>query len=137
MKFEESEYFKKIKHFKLEMPFGNYYLFEKFFVGELNEGVHFDWNKTKLVAKELIEFYGSDTKVGFISNRINGYSVEPQNWQKVEKEYNLIYASAIIVYNMPSYLNASLEKHFSKNSIKRCKSIKEAFDWMTNLKEFN
>ncbi|MEP5340252.1 MAG: hypothetical protein ABJL44_14865 [Algibacter sp.] len=137
MKFEDSKYFKELKHFKLEMPFGNYYLFEHFFVSELNEGVHFDWEKVKLVAKELIAFYGENPRLVFIANRVNGYSVEPQNWIRVEKEYNIMFASAIVVYNTPSYLNASLEKHFSKNSIKRCRSIKEAIDWSNNLKEFD
>ncbi len=137
MKFEDSEFFKSLKHFKLEMPFGNYYLCEKFFVGELNEGVHFDWKKVKRVAKELLEFYGENPKLVFISNRVNAYSVEPQNWIRVEKEYNIMFASAIVIYNKPSYLNASLEKRFSKNSIKRCKSIKEAIDWANGLTEFN
>lgn len=137
MKFEDSKYFKNIKHYKLEMPFGNYYLFEKFFIGELNEGVHFDWEKTKLVVNELLDFYDDDQKVVFISNRINGYSVEPQNWVKVEKEYNILLASAIVTYNKPSYLNASLEKKFTDISIKRCLSLDEAIEWTINLKEFN
>ncbi len=92
MKFEESEYFKSLKHFKLEMPFGNYYLFDFFFLGELNEGVYFDWKKAKLVVSELIDFYGEGNKIGFIANRVNSYSVEPQNWERVEKRIRFYFS---------------------------------------------
>lgn len=136
MKFEDSEYFKSLNHYKLEMSFGNYYLFEDFFISELNEGIHFDWEKTNLIAAELIEFYGYNKKLAFIANRVNAYSIDPQNWVKGEKEYNIVYATAIITYNPTSYYNVSLEKHFSKNSIKHCSSLKEAIDWANSLKDF-
>lgn len=137
MKFEQSKYFKTIKHFKLVMPWGNYYLYEKFVVSELKQGVHFDWDKTKLLVKELIEFYGENAEIGFISNRVNAYSIDPQNWVKVEKEYNLLIASAIVIYNPSTYLNATLEKHFSKSSMKRCNSLDEAIIWIMSLSELN
>ena len=55
MKFENSEYYKNLKHSKLEMSFGNYYLCDNFVIGELNEGVHFDWEKAKeTVDKKLL-----------------------------------------------------------------------------------
>lgn len=137
MKFEDSEYFKSLIHYKLEMSFGNYYLLENFFVGELNEGTHFGWEEAKIIATELTAFYGDNPKLVFISNRINDYSVDPQNWARIEKEYSIMFASAIIVYSTPSFLNASLEKRFATNSIKRCRSIKEAINWANSLKEFN
>ena len=137
MKFENSSFFKKIKHHKLEMPYGNYYLYDNFFVGELNEGVHFDWNKAKEVVEKVIDFYGKDAKIGFISNRINSYSIDPHNWKKIEEEYDLIAGSAIVMYSSSTYMNASIEKQFAKKTIKRCMSLNEAIDWMINLKEIN
>lgn len=136
MTFENSEYYKALKPFKLEMPFGNYYFCEFFLVSELHEGIHFDWKKAKKLINEIFKFYGENEKIGFISNRINAHSVDPQNWVKVQKEYNFMAASAIVVYNNLGYMNASLEKHFSKKSIKRCISIEEAIDWIINLDEF-
>lgn len=137
MKTEDSKYFKDLKPFKLEMPFGNYYLFEKFIVAELFESVHFDWDKAELLIAEVFNYYGNNPKIGFIANRINHYSLDPQNWAKLEKKYNFVVASAIVVYNMSTYMNASIEKQFTKSSIKRCKSLKEAVEWVSNLKEFN
>lgn len=137
MNFESYSFSKTLNYNKLEMPFGTYFLCEKFFIGELNEGIHFDWKKTELAIKKIIDFYGEDAKVGFISNRINHFSVDPSNWTKVEKKYNFILASAIVIYNNSNFMNATIEKQFTKKSIKRCMSLKEAIDWMTRLKEFN
>lgn len=46
MKFENSKYF-ELKHYKLEMPFGNFYFLETLFISEINEGEHFDWEMKK------------------------------------------------------------------------------------------
>ncbi|MEW4925378.1 hypothetical protein [Algibacter sp. 2305UL17-15] len=137
MKFEKSPYFEKLKPYKLELPFGNYYLCPNFFIGELFEGVHFDWEKTEILVKEIIKFYGEFKPIAFISNRINSYSVDPQNWIKIVQKYNILVASAIVAYNNSNYINASLEKHFAKKSIKRCLSLSEAIGWVESLEEFN
>tara|TARA_R110002049_G_scaffold1498_2_gene11624 strand:- start:4597 stop:5010 length:414 start_codon:yes stop_codon:yes gene_type:complete len=136
MTFEKSKYGETLQHFKLEKPFGNFYLCEHFFVAELNEGIHFDWSMIKNVMKDLIVHYGEDKKLGYISNRVNSYSMNPHNWNKVYNTYGMIQASAIVYYNDIMQMNAALEKQLSDKSIKRCRSLKEAVDWMLGLKEF-
>lgn len=137
MKFEESNYFNTLKIHKLNMPFGDIYLCEKFFVAEIHEGIHFDWDMIKKVMDKLVEFYGQGIKLGYISNRINSYSVDPQTWIKVDEEYNVIIASAIVTYSNIAFMNATIEKRFYKKSIKRCLSLDEAVDWILNIKELN
>ncbi|MEP3839198.1 MAG: hypothetical protein ABJM36_16260 [Algibacter sp.] len=129
--------FKTFKFTKLEMPFGNFFICDKFCVGEIHEGVHYDWDKLFEVMEILQDFYSKDTQFAYISNRINHYSTDPSNWTKVEKSsYNLI-ASAIVIYNNSTYMNASIEKQFTNLSIKRCMSLEQAIDWILNLNEFN
>lgn len=137
MKFENSEFF-ELKHYKLEMPFGNFYFLETFFISEINEGVHFDWQMIQSVMQHVVDFYGADAKLGYISNRVNSYSMNPQTWDKVQKKYNIIVAGAVVIYNKMTFLNASLEKKISKKiNIKRCFSLKEAIVWTLNLDELN
>lgn len=136
MKFEQSK-FVKLKHFKLEMPFGHFYFLETFFIAELNDGVHFGWEEVKLLMPKVIEFYGKDAKLGYISNRINCYSSDPHSWTKVDKKYGVIVAGAIVYYTDFTYKNASLEKLFSNKSIKRCINLDEAILWMKDLKELS
>lgn len=137
MKFEKTPYFKTLNPYKLELSFGTYYFCKNFVVGELFEGVHFDWDMAKVLIKEIYSYYGEDAKFAYIANRINAYSIDPQNWLRIEKEYNILIASAIVVYNNANYINASLEKQFTNKSIKRCLSLSEAIRWVENLKEFN
>ncbi|GAL68962.1 hypothetical protein [Jejuia pallidilutea] len=137
MKFEKSPYFKTLKPYKLELNFGNYYFCEKFIVSELFEGVHFDWDMVQELIQEIYKFYGEGIKLGYIANRVNAYSIDPQNWLKIEKKYNILVAAAIVVYNNATYINASLEKLFTQKSIKRCLSLKEAVEWIESLEEFN
>ncbi len=137
MKFQDSEHFNTLKHYKLEKPFGDFYFLETFFIAELNEGVHFDWENVIEVMSEVITFYGKSVKLAYLSNRVNSYSMDPHSWEKVRKKYDIIIASAIVYYNDFTFMNATLEKKFSKRSIKRCLSLDEAIEWVLNLKEFN
>lgn len=137
MKFEESEHSKTLDYYKLEMPFGKFYLCERFLISEINSGVHFDWNKAQTVLKEVIEFYKPGKKLGYISNRINSYSVNPEIWTKTSTTSSIMIASAIVYYNYMMYLNASLEKRFSKVDMHCCLSLQEAINWITNLEGLN
>lgn len=136
MKFEKSKYCETLKHFKLEKPFGNFYLCERFFIAELHEGVHFDWNMIKTVMNDVLDFYGDNKKLGYISNRVNSYSMNPHHWNKVYKTYGVIQASAIVFYNDIVLMNAALESQLSDKTIKRCKTLTEAIEWIIDLKEF-
>jgi len=136
MTFENSKYFNLLKHSKVEFSFGNFYLFDKFIISEINEGVHFDWDKIQQVIAALIDYYGSNLKIGYISNRVNPYSIEPQLWIRFQRDYGFIVASAMVSYTELNYINTSIEKRFSEMSIKRCGSLDEAINWIKNLKEF-
>ncbi len=135
MKFENSHLSKTISHYKLEMPFGIFYLCEKFIISELYAEIHLDWNKIQEVAKDVLNFYNKGDKLGYISNRINSYSVDPQVWTKAEKynKNNLVVGGAIVYYNDMMYKNASLEKRFSKIKVLPCLSLEEAINWVLNL----
>lgn len=137
MRFENSKYFSLLQHSKFEFSFGNYYLFDNFIISELYEGIHFDWNKIQEVIDVLIDFYGPDLKIGYISNRVHSYSIEPQLWLDFHKDFDFIVASAVISYSDFNYINATLEKHFTTSSLKRCSNLGEAISWIQNLHEFS
>jgi len=77
----------------------------------------------------------SDIRIGYIANRMNSYSFEPQLWLDFNNEYDFVVASAVVSYSDFGYLNSSLEKHFFKKSLKRCHSLDEAIEWMLELDE--
>ena len=137
MRIEDSIYANTYQK-KVEMPFGNFYFFEKFVISEINEGEHFDWEKVQQIMNMVFHHYKENFKIAYISNRVNSYSMEPQTWMKIKKnDLNFIVAAAIIIYDEISLEIATLEKTFTTNSIKRCFSIDEAVNWVQGLKEFN
>lgn len=137
MKIEDSKFI-ALHPKKIIFPFGNFFFFEKFVVSEINEGEHFSWSKIQQVIQEINRFYGKNFKIAHISNRINSYSINPANWIKFyQQKYGTIVATAIVSYTETALKLATLEKIFAPNSLKRCKSLEEAINWVTTLKEFN
>ncbi len=136
MKFEDSVFFESLKSKKISFPFGDFYLLKRFIVAEIKESVHFDWDKVEQVIAHALPYYEDDFKIGYIANRINSYSIDPQQWKKVSEKYEFMVASAIVSYNDFSFINATIEKQFSPKSIKRCDSLEQAINWILNLKEF-
>nr|WP_321222715.1 hypothetical protein [uncultured Psychroserpens sp.] len=136
MKFENSKYSKTLKYKKVTFPFGNLYTTKRFIISELNEGVHVDYSIVSDLITKFSEEIKTGVQIGYIANRVNSYSFEPQLWLDFNNEYDFLVASAVVSYSDFGYLNSSLEKHFFKKSLKRCQSLDEAIEWMINLDEF-
>ena len=120
---------------KVEFPFGNVYITKQFIISELNEGIHVDYDLVSKLISKFSEDISNDIKIGYIANRINAYSFEPQLWLDFNNDFDLLVASAVVTYSDFGYLNSSLEKHFFKKSLKRCRSLDEAIEWMMELDE--
>ncbi|PHS63993.1 MAG: hypothetical protein COB12_09040 [Flavobacterium sp.] len=129
MKIEESEHI-QLKHSKISFYFGDYYFFEKFIVGEIKEGIHFNLIKVIQVNDKIYNHYGQDFKITYIANRINSYSTDPQTWSKLqERGENFLIAAALVIYNDIGFKVAAVEKQISKTYIKRCNHLDEAINW--------
>ena len=136
MKFEESVFAKNLAYKKIELEFGNFFFCEKFVIGEIFEDIDYSWDKIEMVAMLIVEYYGRQPKLGYISNRINSYSNDPRLWTQFHETYDLIIANAIVSYTKFSHLNADIEKLLTSKSTKRCFSLDQAIEWMLNLEEF-
>ena len=135
MTFENSKYSNLIDYKKVVFPFGNVYITKQFIVSELNEGIHVDFTMVSELIGEFSEDISNDIRIGYIANRLNSYSFEPQLWLDFNNDYDFLVASAVVTYSDFGYLNSSLEKHFFKKSLKRCHSLDEAIAWMMELDE--
>lgn len=135
MTFENSKYSKLLEYKKIEFPFGNVFITKQFVVSELNEGIHVDFDMVSELIAQFSEQIGNDIKIGYIANRLNSYSFEPQLWLNFNNDYDFLIASAVVTYSDFGYLNSSLEKHFFKKSLKRCHNLEEAIEWMMELDE--
>ncbi len=120
---------------EINYPFGNYYLFENFVVGEINKDVVFTWhNHAKIVVEELTELYDQNGKdLVYITNRIHPYSVVPSDWINFYKSKYLLKGYAIVSYNQKGLLNTLLEKLFMRNKLQSFDNLTDAIVWAKNL----
>lgn len=132
MRFEESKYFSLLPHSKIEFSFGTYYLCENFVIAEIDESVHFDWDKILEVIGALLDYYGENLSIGYVSNRIQSYSVEPHLWIRFHKEFDFIIATAIVSYNNFASIGVGFEKQFIKRSLQACADLHSAISWTRN-----
>jgi len=135
MKVEDSKYI-HLNPKKIKFLFGEFYLFNNFIIGELFAGVHFDFDKVKLVVAEVNNFYKKEFKIVYIANRINPYSTDPQTWPKFQKKgNNFINATALVIYSKMGSKVADFEKGVSKTQIKTFYCLDDAVNWALKLIE--
>lgn len=135
MRLEETKYRSEYLH-KIDESIGSFYIFEHFVLSEINEGVHFNWELAEKVIEQVYSYYGSrEIKVAYISNRVNSYSLYPQDWLRFYKERHHLEAFAIVAYNKIGLMNVILEKLFSQTRIRRFADLDEAIDWIKELNQ--
>jgi hypothetical protein len=137
MRFEESAVSHSIKYKKVILDFGSYYLCDKFFIMEVNEGEHFNFKKLTQLLTQILEHYGPIKQLAYIANRVNSYSIDPVLWSYFEKDESILIAASIISYRDSTFLNANIEKQMASIPIKRANSLNEAISWVQKLKELN
>ena len=110
MQFENSEISKQLLYTTKILSFGKIHFLPKFIISEMDYGIHLDWNKIEELIQVVYLHYGVDCKIGYISNRINSYSFEPNLWDKFYKKHDFIVASVSVCYSHINYINATIEK---------------------------
>jgi len=132
MKFEFTRYYRKNNCFKQELNFGNLYFCENFFIVEINPEEHIGYSKLKIIFQEITNFYGINSKLVCIANRVNSYSIEPVLFNILEDEFPFLKEIGIVSYNENNHKLATVEQIIIKNKVLRFTSLPEALFWATN-----
>lgn len=119
---------------ELNYPFGNVYIFEKFVVSEIDEGISFNWeNHGKLIVEDVTYYLGNNgDDIIYISNRIHSYSVVASDWLKFFKHSYSLKSYLIVSDDKVGLLNSMIENLFFSNKIKRFKTLEAAVNWIKN-----
>ncbi|WP_299101748.1 hypothetical protein [uncultured Winogradskyella sp.] len=137
MHFENSLLSKSLNYEKLTLDFGIIYLFEDYYIMEVNEGIHFNSSKLNQLLTEIRAHYGNHKKLAYIANRVNSYSIDPILWSYFDKDDSILIAVSIVSYSDRSFMNAKIEKQLAAISMKRATSLEEAIGWVQGLSELN
>ena len=137
MHFEDSSLSKSLSYEKIVLNFGINYLFDDFFIMEVNEGEHFNSKKLSILIKHLRTHYGNDKQLVYIANRVNSYSIDPVLWSYFDNDDSILVAASIVSYRKSTIMSANIEKQLASISLKRSTSIEEAINWANSLSELD
>ena len=137
MRFEDSLFSKSLSYNKIELDFATNYLFDDFFILEVNEGEHFNSEKLNQLLSSLRVYYGHHKTLAYIANRVNAYSIDPILWSYFDNDDSILIGASIVSYRDSTFMSANIEKKMASIPLKRALSLGEAINWVTQLKEFN
>lgn len=115
----------------IETDFAKLSFYEYFVIAEMHEGIDLDENIVDVLIQLSIDFYG-DKPFGYISNRINSYSVNPVIYFKISKIENLA-AFAVVSNRMIVSYNVKIEKAFMTKPYELFDNLDEAVNWVKHL----
>ncbi|OBX22814.1 MULTISPECIES: hypothetical protein [Bizionia] len=111
-----------------DLPGAEIFVFDDFLICQIGEGmeIHPEHN-TNL--KEVIEKHFLGKHIGYISNRVNSYSVDPLTYVETEKIPNLL-AMAIIPETEIMRKNAEYERNFYDKPYEIFDCLGDAINWI-------
>jgi hypothetical protein len=118
------------KHLKVKL--GDIYLFDDFFVGEFDEGVDINFRNFSDIS-EIVKTYFENRPFGFISNRVNSYSLNLNDAELFNESFPNLKAYAVVAYNSMTEKVFEIENYFFKFNRQEFKDIDEAISWIKNL----
>lgn len=117
-----------------QLKIGTFYFFNNLVIAEIKEGVHIDLKSSQEFFKITNAFFANNKPFGYISNRINKFSVSPVDYANYSLKLDNIKAFCAITYN--SYydkMNIEIEKRFYKKPFYITNEIKDAITWTNNI----
>ena len=114
-----------------EVKLGILYFFERFFVGEFNEGVNINYDNF-MESANLVNAHFTDRNFGFIANRINSYSINLGDANKFNTIFPNLKAYAVVCNALFAKGIFEVENQFFSYNRKIFKGIGEAIVWIEN-----
>ncbi|MCG9972362.1 hypothetical protein [Christiangramia crocea] len=113
-----------------KLGYGNFFFLEGVIVAEVNEGITYDWPKGKNIIDLALNYYGSCSSVHYISNRINDYSVRPQDWTKFNTYQKHLKTYSIVTYGKSGFTNLIFERMFFPYQIHHFYNLEMALEFV-------
>jgi hypothetical protein len=111
-----------------DLDLGRFYFLNNFVITEFKEGVHLTYENTKELFKLAKKHFGSNL-FGYVSNRVNNYSVSPTDYPLFDNELSNISVFGVVCYNQNNKSNIDIENRFSKNNIQVFDNLYYAAIW--------
>ncbi len=113
------------------LDIGDFHFFNDFIVAEFRQGTYVSFSDFEEIFDLSLEFFGSKS-YGFISNRVNSFSVNLLDIIKHREKIEHLSAYAIVTYNHNSKRILAIEDYYFKFERKRFNSLIDAAKWVVS-----
>lgn len=117
----------------IDLGFSVIELFPNYLVNHSREGIVMDSDEINSLFV-IFDSYYSNRKFGYISNRIQSYTVNPLIY-KTENSHRNLAALAIVCYSKNCEQNIDYEQSFSNLSFNKFQDLQQAKKWMEDFFE--
>ncbi|WP_452224677.1 hypothetical protein [Lacinutrix chionoecetis] len=130
MKIVDSPLFECVKETH-HLSIGDFYFLKNAIIAEIREGVHIDLESSQEFFEIANSYYNKP--FGYVSNRINQFSVSPMDFANYSVEIeNIISFCAVLYDNRFDQMNVQIEKRFSHKPFHIVYKIADAISWTNN-----
>ncbi len=116
-----------IKEYNLEV--GKVTFYDNYLIIEVAEGVSFDYQKAKELSR-LTNLHFEGRPFGYISHRINSYSIEATDYTKIKEVFPNLEAFAVVVFNRVQESSVRIENMFFEDGIMTFDDLVTAEAWI-------
>lgn len=102
-----------LKHSQSEVC--SLHFFNHIAVLEFNEGVHMDLISFRKSMNDITSYFGTTRPFGLVCNRVNSYSIDLLDIEKISQLMPNMVAYGIVTYNEAGRMNAIIESNFCKS----------------------
>ncbi len=115
-----------------ESEIGNLYFIENMVFSEIKEGKHLSLKTAYDYLNVISNFYGDTKPFGYVSNRINKFSIEALDYPKFTKLLKNLKVYAAINYTHFNKMNMEIEKQFCKIPYRGFENIIDSYNYVNN-----
>ncbi len=113
---------------------GTYFFYDHYIIAEINEGTKLTIEQTNKLLPLINKHYGDSTPFGYISNRINSYSISPLNHLQCPGiSMPNFKGFAAVTYTRISKMTTEIEEKFVKTPFKQFSNLDEAIEWISKI----
>tara|TARA_B100000795_G_C22777476_1_gene430692 strand:+ start:1380 stop:1748 length:369 start_codon:yes stop_codon:yes gene_type:complete len=115
----------------LKYDFCEIEIYDNYLVSVMFEGINLTPDKNAILLNIATKYF-KNTNFGYITNRLQSYSVDPSIYIETSKIENLV-SFAIVSSKKINISNTEIEKLFYKKPFKHFTSLKDAIEWTNNI----
>jgi hypothetical protein len=112
------------------LDIGTFTVFETFVVAELKEGLIMGFNQWRGMWELIYDHFGTSGNFGLICNRMNAFSIIPQELSLIAELFSNSPKIAIVNYTTVGRMSAQYEKRYWPFPVELFNNLSQGMDWM-------